>query len=149
LERNVDPSVALRQSLIYAISRIIVAFVWIYHGLVPKLLFEHHDEATMLLAGGLAPEHLTTVLRVIGLAEIAFGFALLAAWRARILLVLTIGIMIVAFAAVAVHTPEYLVAAFNPVTLNIAMIALSFIALLSGRDLPSAARCRRRRPEAG
>jgi DoxX-like family len=147
LEKNIDPAVSLRQGLIYGISRLVVAFVWIYHGLVPKLLFADRDEATMLLAGGLAPEHLTTAFRVIGLAEIAFGLVLLAAWRAGILFVLTIVLMIVALVAVALRTPDYLAAAFNPVTLNIAMITLSSIGLLSARDLPSAARCKRKRVE--
>src|SRR5206468_453823 len=32
LEEGLDPAVALRQSLIYGISRIGVAFTWIYHG---------------------------------------------------------------------------------------------------------------------
>ena len=49
--------------------------------------------------------------------------------------------------AIAVNSPEYLTAAFNPVTLNVAMIALSAIALLSGRNLPSAARCQEQKRE--
>jgi hypothetical protein len=55
--------------------------------------------------------------------------------------------MIAALLPVAVTSPQYLVAAFNPVTLNALIVALSTIGLLSARDLPSAGRCRRTREE--
>ena len=144
LEVGVDPSSSMRQSLIYAFSRVIVAFVWIYHGLIPKVLFENHDESVMLVAAGVAREHLTIALRALGFAEIAFGVVLLAAWNARLPLIVTVVLMIGALFSVAVQAPEYLVAAFNPVTLNIAMIALSVIGLLSMVNLPSAGRCKRK-----
>jgi hypothetical protein len=44
---------------------------------------------------------------------------------------------------VAITAPTYLSAAFNPLTLNLAVAALAAIAITAGRDLPSAARCRR------
>lgn len=147
LEKNRDPAASLRQAAIYGISRIMVAFIWIYHGLVPKLLFAHHDEFAMLLAGGVPAAQVSTAMTVLGLAEIAAGLAMLVAWRTRFLFVATIVLMIVALVSVAVQTPAYLVAAFNPVTLNLAMIALSTIGLLSGRDIPSAARCKRKKVE--
>jgi uncharacterized membrane protein YphA (DoxX/SURF4 family) len=147
IEKQIDPASALRQSIIYAISRLVVAFVWIYHGLVPKLLSPNPDEAAMLRAAGIGPEHLRVVLQAVGLAEIVFGLGLLAAWRARSLFIVTCLLMIFGLLMVAMKSPEYLTAAFNPVTLNVTMIALSAIGLLSGRNLPSAIRSRRRKPK--
>ena len=147
IEKGRDPAISLRQAAIYGICRTMVAFVWIYHGLVPKLLFEHHDESAMLLAGGIPAEQLTTALTVLGLAEIGLRGAMMIAWRARALFGATIVLMVVALLTVALQSPGYLVAAFNPVSLNMAMIALSVIGLLTGKDLPSAARCRRTRVE--
>jgi uncharacterized membrane protein YphA (DoxX/SURF4 family) len=147
LEKNVDPATTMRQSLIYGISRIAVALVWIYHGLIPKLLFAHPDESALLLAGGISSDHLTTARTLLGIGEIAFGLVLLLFWNARFLFIATIALMIVALLAVAAQAPEYLVAAFNPLTLNIAVVALSAIGLLAARGLPSARRCRRRKPE--
>ena len=46
--------------------------------------------------------------------------------------------MILATLGVAVQSPEYLVAAFNPVSLNLLMIALSLVGVWSSRDLPTA-----------
>lgn len=147
LEKSIDPAISLRQSLIHGISRIVVAFVWIYHGLIPKLLFSHSDESALLLAGGIAPDSVSTALRLLGFGEIAFGTVLLVAWNARMPLVLTVVLMVAALLSVAVQAPGYLVGAFNPVTLNIGVIALSAIALLSARDLPSARRCKRKKDE--
>ncbi|MDP7236482.1 MAG: hypothetical protein QGI34_07095 [Candidatus Latescibacteria bacterium] len=42
------PSFTSQNSRIYALCRCMVAFVWIYHGLAPKLIFQHEDEATMI-----------------------------------------------------------------------------------------------------
>jgi hypothetical protein len=50
----------------------------------------------------------------------------------------------VATIGVAVNSPRYLGAAFNPVSLNLAVLCLAVIDLLVLGGLPSAARCRRR-----
>jgi uncharacterized membrane protein YphA (DoxX/SURF4 family) len=147
LEKQIDPATSLRQGVIYGLSRAVVAFVWIYHGLVPKLLSANPDEAMMLQAAGVAPEHLGIVLKAIGFGEVAFGLALITTRWARFIFVVTALLMIVALTTVALSSPAYLTAAFNPVTLNIAIIALSAVGVLSGRDLPSASRCRRRKTE--
>ncbi|HEX8087453.1 MAG TPA: DoxX-like family protein [Blastocatellia bacterium] len=147
LEKNIDPSLALQQSIIYAISRVVVAFVWIYHGLVPKLIFQHQDEVTMLMAAGIQPAGALSFLRIVGWAELALGLLLLIAWRVRNLFLANIVLMICALAVVAANSPQHLIAAFNPVTLNTLMIALSFIGFMAGKDIPSAKRCRRKKPE--
>jgi uncharacterized membrane protein YphA (DoxX/SURF4 family) len=147
IEKQIDPASAMRQSIIYAVTRLVIAFVWIYHGLVPKLLSANPDEAAMLRAAGIGSEHIRVVLQAVGLAEMAFGLALLAAWRARSLFIVTCLLMVSGLVIVAMQSPEYLTAAFNPVTLNVTMIALSAIGLLSGRDLPSASRSRRGKPK--
>ena len=68
------------------------------------------------------------------------------AWRARWPFAATIAAMLVALLVVAIHAPARLVAPFNPVTLNLAVVALAVVGWHSCRDLPSATRCRYRRP---
>ena len=143
LEKSKDPAESLRQSLIYGTSRAGVAFVWIYHGIFPKLLFPHRDEFNMLIASGVPEAAAGTAIVLIGVGEVVLGLLMLIAWQARTLFVVTIILMIVALLSVAVTAPTYLIAAFNPVTLNILIVALSTIGLLSTKDLPSARRCRR------
>jgi hypothetical protein len=79
-----------------------------------------------------------------GVAEILLGTLLLLVWRSRALLVLVIALMTVAVAFVAYSSPRFIGAAFTPVTLNGCVMALAIIALLTSRDLPTAARCRRK-----
>lgn len=147
LEKNIEPSLALQRSLIYGISRVVVAFVWIYHGLVPKLIFQHQDEVEMLTAAGIELADALSVLRLIGWAEVAFGLLLLIAWSARKLFLANIVLMVCALVAVAANSPQYLTAAFNPVTFNITMMAISFIGFMAGKDIPSAKRCKKKKPE--
>jgi hypothetical protein len=120
--------------------------VFLWHGLVPKLLFRHSDEAIILTDSGV--DTITAHLGVMaaGIGEIGLAVLLVVLWRSRIVLGVVIALMVAAIIFVGWFSPRFLTSAFNPVTLNGCVIALSVIALLSSRDLPSARRCRRRRP---
>jgi uncharacterized membrane protein YphA (DoxX/SURF4 family) len=147
IEKGIDPAVSLQRCLVYSIARLTIAFIWLYHGLVPKLLFHHPDELLPLLQGGVSADAALAVVNVVGVAEVFLGLMLLIRWRSRPLLLLTIAFMLFALVGVALTTPALLVAAFNPVTLNLSMIALAAIAYLAGVDVPSAATCLREQPE--
>ncbi|HEY1308999.1 MAG TPA: hypothetical protein VGF24_35905 [Vicinamibacterales bacterium] len=54
LEQDVAPEQAVRQSLIHTISRVALAAIFIYHGLIPKLLTRNVDEIAMIRDTGLA-----------------------------------------------------------------------------------------------
>ncbi|NTV47109.1 MAG: DoxX family protein [Chlorobiales bacterium] len=117
--------------LIHAVARVTAAFVWLYHGIVPKLLFIHPDELLLIQAGGVSAETALYLLPVIGIAETGIGLLLLATWSFRWPLVFSAAAMVVALLGVAVTSPAYLTGAFNPVSLNVATIALSVIGALS------------------
>jgi DoxX-like family len=68
LEKKIDPALALERSIIYGIARLMIVFVWIYHGLVPKLIFHHQDEIAMLVAAGIRQSNALAVVRFAGLA---------------------------------------------------------------------------------
>jgi hypothetical protein len=55
--------------------------------------------------------------------------------------------MVFAFVTVVLTAPTLLIAAFNPVSLNLGMIALAAIGYLVGVDLTSASNCLRKSPE--
>ena len=84
---------------------------------------------------------------MIGAAEIAIAAAAIVSWRWRPFFTVNLIAMIAALAVVAIQSPAYLVAAFNPVTLNTAMAILSIAGYLSSADMASAARCLRRPPK--
>jgi DoxX-like family len=142
LERGVAPNATLRHFVTHACARTTVALVFAYHGLVPKLLIRDADEIAMLQDAGVPSDWLPTALSAAGFAELAFAFVLLLFWRHRWPSVACLVLMLAATVAVIAFSPRYLGAAFNPLTLNLSVAALSLLDLVNLADAPSAARCR-------
>lgn len=139
IERGIPPEISMRMASIHALARLGIAFTWMWQGLVPKLLFPSIDEKTMISAAGLP----LTLLPAIGAFELAFAAVTMCFWRWRPFFLLNSLLMIGALISVSLQSPSYLVAAFNPVTLNVGMILLSAVGYCSAADLPSASRCMR------
>ena len=147
IEKDIDPAVSMQRSLIHALSRATVAFVWIYQGLVPKLIARHAHELAMLADAGIPDGVAPMTLAAIGWAEVLLGVIVLLLSRFRWPLMLTAFLMVLATIAVAVNSPMHLTAAFNPVTLNVLVAVVALIGLLVMRDLPSSRNCLRKKPE--
>ncbi|HEX5104357.1 MAG TPA: DoxX-like family protein [Pirellulaceae bacterium] len=143
LEKGLDPATSRERSLIHLMARAALAFVWIYQGTVPKLLTQNADELAMLQQTGLSAPDSLVAIQVIGWAEVAFGLLILLRLRDRWPLVLTILLMLAATVSVALSSPHYLTMAFNPISLNLLMVAVAAIEFLVSRDLPSASHCLR------
>jgi len=146
IEKGIDPAVSLQRRLIHGVARGGVAFVWVYQGAAPKLLGPHADELKLIRQAGVPEGYAAPCARLLGGGEVAFGLVLLFAFHRRWPLLLTIILMIAATVGVAVNSASFLGAAFNPVGLNLAVIALASVGLLAARDLPSARRCLRAKP---
>ena len=148
LEQGLEPEAALRQALVHAVARGALAAVWIYQGLVPKLLAPERGELAILRATGLLPGHEGFLLVLLGLAEVGLGLVMLARpasrWPLGTTLLLLPGFLLAALYAV----PASFLAPFNPPTLILAMAALALIAWWASKDVVSARHCRRR-PGAG
>ncbi len=112
-----------------SVARLGIAFVFFYHGLVPKLLCVHPSEIELAEATptfGLDP---TFVVRTAGLLEVLLALTLLILWHKR-WPVYVAGITLVALLlATLIFVPKIMVAAFNPVSLTVATLALVWIAL--------------------
>lgn len=145
LERDIDPAVSFERSATHWAARLSLAFIWLYHGIIPKLLAPA-GEVALATRTGVPPSLAPTFVFAAAAFEIALGLALLLVRDPRPLLalstVLAIGLAIVTSAL----APELLVAPFQPVTLGVAMAGLALAAALAGRDLPEARRCRREPP---
>lgn len=142
IEQGLDPSVAMQLSAIHAFSRLSIAFVWFWQGLLPKVVFNSADERAMMTASHLP----TSLVPLVGLVEIAIAVVAIISWRRRPFFLFNIAAMALALASVTIASPSYLVGAFNPVTLNLAMIALSVIGYIAAAGIPSASRCLRQPP---
>jgi hypothetical protein len=147
LERGVEPAQALRQAVAHAFARTALAFVFAWHGAVPKLLGPHADEVAILADAGVTGDAARGLLVALGLGELAFAAVLLGAWHRRWPLWVCLAAMAAATVSVVLLSPRYAGAAFNPISLNLAVAALAAVDLLTLADVPSAARCRRRAPE--
>jgi hypothetical protein len=143
IESGVHPRQLARQALVHAIATATLAFAWIWHGLVPKLLWPHADELAMLEQAGVAAEQVLPLTRGAGALEILAGILVLLFARRRWPFLLTILLMLGATIGVLMNSPQFAFAAFNPITLNLFMAATASIALLTLRDLPSSTRCLR------
>ncbi len=146
LEGGLDPAVALRQTIIHALARLALAVIWLFQGLVPKLIYRHPDELRMVMDAGVSPDRAPAAVMAAGILEVLLGLAMVLAWRARSLFLANVLLMIVATIAVACYSPSYLVAAFNPVVLNLAVLVLAVLGYLASAEIPSAVRCRRTPP---
>ena len=120
------------------ICRLTIAFVWFYHGLVPKLLGPAADELTMDHALGLSDKAAVQLAYAAGVCEIAFALMILYCRHRKWPLWLTIAAMIGLLAYAAWASPSLLAGAFNPVTTNVCVIALAAVALLLMRHQCSA-----------
>ena len=141
-EEGQTPESSVAFTVIHGVARIVIAAIWIWHGLIPKLVYRSIDEQTMLAQAGVSPR----LLPWIGGLEIAIGLSFLLTWHRREGFVVNAILMVLATVAVAVNSAEYLRAAFNPATLNLAVIALSVVGWIAAKKLPSARRCRRSAP---
>jgi uncharacterized membrane protein YphA (DoxX/SURF4 family) len=146
LEHGVDPRSARRQWIIHAVARMGLAIIFAYHGLVPKLLLHNADESAMLRDVGVSPDKLRAIVFAFGFGEILFAFCVLVFWRFRWPAVLTAAFALLATVGVAYGSPHYLGGAFNPVSLNLAMLCLAIVDLISLAESPTASNCLRTPP---
>jgi hypothetical protein len=144
LEDGIDPSLALRGTLVHGLARLGLAVVFAYQGLVPKLLGPQADEVIILRDVGVPAGSIGAAVAALGVAEVLFALTLVVLWRNSWPPRLVLVAMLLATIGVAAGSPRYLGAAFNPLSLNLAVACLAGIDLLVLKGVPSAGRCRRR-----
>ncbi|MDQ0654124.1 DoxX-like family protein [Pseudomonas cedrina] len=103
-----------------------LAFVFAYHGLVPKLLWLSADERSMMQAHGIEQVQLFATLAGVGEIALALWIVLSprSTWPLAVAATALTGLLV----DVAVVSPAMLSAAFNPVSLNVAGLALCAVA---------------------
>lgn len=122
------------------------AVVWLYHGLIPKLIYMHPEEIAMVQDGlSVSFKQAVMVVNVIGIGEVIFGLLwLLIKNRKRLF-----GIQVVVFPLLTVSAifsnPTVLIHPFNPLTFNLSLFILSVIGFLISKDIPTARNCIRKR----
>jgi hypothetical protein len=145
LERGAEPQATLERSVVHWIGRGTLAFIWLYHGIVPKLLAPA-GEIDLSLRTGMPGSLATPFVIAAAVFEIALGLGLVVVRDARPLLVLSGALAILLALITSVRLPELVAAPFQPITLGVAMAGLAAVAFRSSSGLPAARNCLRKAP---
>lgn len=121
-----------KNSSILLITRIVLAFSWIYQGAVPKVICNSPGEIELLQHVVKIDELACSLVTWMGYAEIVFGFVLLLTVRSWVFL-LNVLALAVLLGYVAVFQPDLFTLPFNPLILNVSLIGMSLIAYIELR----------------
>lgn len=125
---------------------ILFAFIWMYQGLVPKIIGMHVEERAMVGSVLLVSEKgITTSVLLIGIAEVLLGISWLFYRNKKHLFTFQLILFPLLTIAAIIAVPATAVHPFNPVTFNLSLIVLSIIGLFISKDVPSARSCKRKR----
>ncbi|SDM89976.1 DoxX-like family protein [Psychrobacillus sp. OK028] len=144
LEKGDTPSTQFTRFFTHWIITFQFFFVWIYQGLVPKLIMMHPEEVA--LTSALLPLKLNdahNVVAVIGIIEIIFGLIWILYRNKRRLLRLQLVLLPLLTIFAITADSSVLSHPFNPATFNLSLIVLTIIGLLSSKDIPTARSCNR------
>lgn len=111
------------------ICRWTLAFIWIHQGIVPKWLGPHMDELAMNLAIGATPQQALWISYIGGTLEVLLGLLIFFQYRRRLFYLVSVIAIAVLHLVVSAAAPIFLMSAFNAMTINVAIAALSLIAL--------------------
>ncbi|MED0936568.1 DoxX-like family protein [Bacillus mobilis] len=145
LEKGLHPRLLIKRTMTYWLVCFLFAFVWMYQGIVPKLVFTHSEEVKMLSVMIGSTEHSIFVLKIIGLLEIIFGVLWLLPFQKRKVFVVHIFMLIALTIAAGFTNIVSFTEPFNPITLNVLLMGLSIVGYINSFDLPSAKNCKRKR----
>ncbi|MGS2718495.1 DoxX-like family protein [Eionea flava] len=115
------------------VSRLLLGFLFVYHGLVPKVLWLSAVEIELLTASGLALRA-EVFSPLAGIAEIILGCFIIVLNRSIFPVYIAAFSLMLLLAYVAFASPQLLVEAFNPVTTNIMGLGFCYIILLIYRQ---------------
>ena len=108
---------------------ITLAVLWVYQGLIPKVLYKAQDEQYIWQQQGFDELISLILMQFSGYIEIIFGMLFLVFKQSKILLFLNILGMLGLSLLIAIIDIRYFQNAFNPFVMNVAMASLSIIAL--------------------
>lgn len=144
LDKDIAPEVSRRLYLLFALANFTIALSWLYHGIVPKLLYMETGELAMMQASGLLPSMEVAAVYGVGIGEILFGLLFLFLGRSRILHYINLaGLLALGITAFYAKAAVYK-APFNPATTSFGIMALSVVVLSIRRFLPDAGNCKRK-----
>src|SRR5699024_9809943 len=144
LEKDENPTSQYMRFISTTMLTMFFAFVWVFHGLVPKIIAMHPEE--LFMTGKLFPVAeplLQKVIIGIGMIEIIFGLVWLFYPYKRHLFALQFVLFPVLMLSAITSDIQMAAHPFSPVTFNIALSLLSVIGFIASKDVPTAKHCQR------
>ncbi len=117
---------------IVLICTVAIGLVWIYMGIVPKLIFAQTGEMEMMRGSGMFSGFERPALLLIGIGETLFGLVIFVVRRRIVHILSIIGLICLAIGALA-GKPEVYTQPFNPFAITVPMVALSLVAIRMSR----------------
>ena len=116
------------QLKIHLTSRLALAFVFFYHGLVPKILWISPIEEALNVAHNL---NANIISPIAGVFEILLALSIVLFRKTLIPIYIAVFCLVVLLLDVALVMPSLLIEAFNPVTINFVCIVLAYFIILT------------------
>jgi uncharacterized membrane protein YphA (DoxX/SURF4 family) len=145
IEHGVAPASSLPLVLLKRLCAITLALVWIYQGLVPKILFVRSTELEPLSIIPFLRDNPLLSLEAIGTAEILLGLWLLGGFLERSAAFISLFALAILSLAVAVFDPSSLTDPHGGLIKNLALVACAAVVIVLQPLTPSASRATTRR----
>ncbi|WYP26934.1 DoxX-like family protein [Alkalihalobacillus sp. FSL W8-0930] len=146
IEKHESPKWQFTRFFLSMSMVLLFSFIWLYHGLVPKILLKHPDEVMMIeKALGISGNSAGFAVSIVGFLEIFLAAMWLFYKNKRHLFFIHMFIFPLLLLSAIIVAPQSLGDPFNPVTFNVALMTLSVVGFYLSKDLPTARTCRRRR----
>lgn len=104
-------------------ARVALGLVWLYEGLVPKILFLRADEIDLVRKSGVIWRTPEWTLQVLGIAQVGFGLWLIIGWTERFAVAIATTWMAVLIVLVAAGNPAMLTDPYGALIKDLCLIA--------------------------
>lgn len=146
LEQGDSPSSQYVRFFSNWIITLLFSFIWLYHGLVPKIIGLHPAEIGMVQSAvPISYIQASWIVLIAGIIEVVFGLVWLVYSKKRQLFRLQIIIYPLLTVGAIIAQPSSAVDPFNPLTFNLALFILSVVGFMSSKNVPTAKNCKRKR----
>tara|TARA_Y100001956_G_C4091377_1_gene173097 strand:- start:65 stop:439 length:375 start_codon:yes stop_codon:yes gene_type:complete len=110
-------------------ARYMITFVWLYHGIFPKLVHVAPLEQLMTGSIGFSDDISYLITKAAGIGEVIFGLLFFVFYKTKLMNILNILALAFLLLSVVMLQPQLLIEAFNPVTTNLPIMVFSFVLL--------------------
>lgn len=146
METGETPSSQYIRFFSHSLLTVFFIFIWIYHGMIPKLIAMHPEEIAMVT--NVIP--MTTnqgewITIIAGVIEVLFAIIWMFYRNKRRLFCIQALVFPFLMVGAIIYNFHSLFQPFNPLTFNLALFLLSLIGLVSSKDIPTARNCKRER----